>query len=739
MSSRQLRKLQQQRELEQQAKLQAQGEAAEEEEEESDEEPQPSQSKPSLFANFAALEDLEDDDESKGVEEEEESAEQELVEPTPIVTVKNPKKSKKKKKAKNAGKGKDSAKAAEAKPKNDLDDIDQALKELNLKKPNATNMTSSIEVDEEYERVCFLLGINTQHLKVANEMRSLFGRAATEPNEDPGGPTGRGARRRQQNQEMDLETVLKGHHQPGKGLPELTLRRNLFIQGKDEWPKSSAGGLTMAVVENQDVIDGTIEYRFVHDQSYQSVQETFQGLVEMGDPQNLIRFIVRYPYNISLLLQVSKIAKNQGDHSLASDLVERALFTFGRISLSSFGTKLAKGKARLDFSRPENRELWLAGYHYIKSLIMKGTYRTAFEWAKLLLSLDPETDPYCMRWMIHHLALRAHEFQWLLDFAASRNVPEWANTINYAKPSFALAAQQLKDAVKCRSLLSESMQQVPWLFCQLFQELNLDAPPSIWGTQPPTASDTFFTKLYVLQTKDLWNTTESTALLMEIAHTIEKPNLSDTPLLSDLRELNLDVVRFVYLENQPDLMSLVPSNLLHRSNNSDSDPLPPYSNTISYPSQRRTLGNEHEPVEDRFNDPLAALARLMPGFPGLEAFRGRRGGGDEIRGGDELQNEEEALERLRDFAEGLPEGELEEDAEEGSEERPRGPSLSAASRILQYLGFWRTPENFEDHSESEEDDNDSIPTLNHPEGQDGDHRQPRVEDVEDDEETPGLT
>ncbi|KAF7882386.1 uncharacterized protein EAF02_005749 [Botrytis sinoallii] len=737
MSSRQLRKLQQQRELEQQAKLQAQEEAAEEEEE-SDEEPQPSQSKPSLFANFAALEDLEDDDESKGIDDDEEPAEEELSEPSPVVTAKKPKKPKKKKKAKNAGKGKDSAKAAEAKPKNDLDDIDQALKELNLKNPNATNMTSSIEVDEEYERVCFLLGINTQHLKVANEMRSLFGRAATEPNEDPGGPTGRGARRRQHNQEMDLETVLKGHHQPGKGLPELTLRRNLFIQGKDEWPKSSSGGLTMEVVENQDVVDGTIEYRFVHDQSYQSVQATFQGLVEMGDPQNLIRFIVRYPYNISLLLQVSKIAKNQGDHSLASDLVERALFTFGRISLSSFGTKLAKGKARLDFSRPENRELWLAGYHYIKSLIMKGTYRTAFEWAKLLLSLDPETDPYCMRWMIHHLALRAHEFQWLLDFAASRNIPEWANTISYAKPSFALAAQQLKDAVKCRSLLSESMQQVPWLFCRLFQELNLDAPPSIWGSQPPTASDTFFTQLYVLQTKDLWNTTESTALLMEIAHTIDKPDLSEAPLLSDLRELNLDVVRFVYLENQPDLMSLVPSNLLHRSNNSDSDPLPPYSNTISYPSQRRTLGNEHEPVEDRFNDPLAALARLMPGFPGLEAFRARGVGDDDIDGGGESEDEADALERLRNFAEGLPEGELEGDAEEGSEGQPRGPSLSAASRILQYLGFWRTPEDF-DNSEYEEDDNDSIPALSHPEGQDVDHRQPRVEDADDDEETPGLT
>jgi hypothetical protein len=52
MSSRQLRKIQQQRELERQAKLQA------EEEEESDDEPVvTTKPKPSLFANLADLED----------------------------------------------------------------------------------------------------------------------------------------------------------------------------------------------------------------------------------------------------------------------------------------------------------------------------------------------------------------------------------------------------------------------------------------------------------------------------------------------------------------------------------------------------------------------------------------------------------------------------------------------------------------------------------------------------------
>lgn len=290
MSSRQLRKLQQQRELElAQAKLQAE----EEEEEESEEEPvhQPA-SKASLFANFAALEENEDDsDEGKNSEKDDEKA-QDLSEPEPIqiVTPKKAKKSKKKKKAKNKVKGEP------AKVDNGEDEIEAALKELSLKKPSANAASNQVQVDPEYERICALLGINAQHLKVANEMRSLFGRAAVEVHDEPGGPVGRGARRRQQprqNEQVDLETALKGRHAPGKGLPEVTLRRNNLIQGKEDWPKAPTGGLTIAIVDDLRKKDGTIEFRFDHNQEYQVLQQGFQHFVEMGDPQNLIGLLIR--------------------------------------------------------------------------------------------------------------------------------------------------------------------------------------------------------------------------------------------------------------------------------------------------------------------------------------------------------------------------------------------------------------------------------------------------------------
>jgi hypothetical protein len=277
---------------------------------------------------------------------------------------------------------------------------------------------------------------------------------------------------------------------------------------------------------------------------------------------------------------------------------------------------------RLDFARPENRELWLAGYQYIKSLTMKGTYRTAFEWAKLLLSLDPEDDPYCIILMIHNLALRAHEFQYLLDLAETPAFKSRGAYASHIAPSLAFAAMQLKLGSKCRELLGKSIQDLPWLFCKLFQELNLDSPPpSIWGVEPRTDAEALFTEIYVRQTKDLWNTPEATSLLMEVAHAVDR--LPDAEVCKvDNGEVTLSVARFVYLDNTPAVMALVPSKLLHRIPNSDSDPLPPdeNQNIFSWPSQRRpfAVARGSQPggaLAGHFN-PIEALRALIPGWTG---------------------------------------------------------------------------------------------------------------------------
>lgn len=429
-------------------------------------------------------------------------------------------------------------------------------------------------------------------------------------------------------------------------------------------------------------------------------------------------------YHISLLIQVSKIAKDQTDHALSADLLERALFSFGRASTTLFGTKLSQGKARLDFARPENRELWLAAYQYIKSLLMKGTYRTALEWAKLILSLDPEGDPYCMRLLIHQLALKAGDFNWLLDVSESEMNEIWAPSYlgrclaaSHTTPSLAFAALQLKESTQCRKLLTDSMQKLPWLFTQLFKELNLDAPPSIWGVMPRTEAETLFTELYVLQTKDLWNTPEATALLMEVAHTIPKVDVNSLPKL-DNSNLTLDVVRFVYLDNTPALMALVPSSLLHRSNNSDSDPLPPDVNVYSYAHQRNAIErrdrDDSENAFGNFLNPFAAMRELLPGL--------RRGSDDDsdIEDMGDL-GDPEVLDFLRRgvqaaYAAERPAGPEDGEAGDGGTGGGSGHApIGVARRILNMLwGAGMPAEEEDDEEDGESDDTDTdneIPEL----------------------------
>lgn len=283
MSSRQLRKLQQQRELEQ-AKLRAQEEEAGEESE--DEIILRTKPKASLFANLAALQD--EENEGGVADEDEGDVDEEVNEAPAPPSIKKAKKSKSKKKKKAQREAKETTQENE-RDTGDSEDIDAVLRELDLKESRkpATKEGTKLKVDPEYEKVCALLSVSSQHLKVANEMRRLFGKDFATVDADVDEEAGRGGRGRRP-RELNLEAALKGTHAPGKGLSSVTIRRNALIEGKQDWPKDSTGGLTISVSDDK-ADDGTVEFRFVHDATYQSVQQAFHAFVEIGDPGNLIK------------------------------------------------------------------------------------------------------------------------------------------------------------------------------------------------------------------------------------------------------------------------------------------------------------------------------------------------------------------------------------------------------------------------------------------------------------------
>ncbi|KAB8257183.1 transcriptional repressor TCF25-domain-containing protein [Aspergillus pseudonomiae] len=575
MSSRALRKLQKLREQElQQASLQA-----EENDDSSEDEPVSQPSKPKLNAfDLLNAADEEDDEEEQ---ESDNDAHEPVTQPTEDIPVpaksadSKKKKKRKNKKKKASSKATDEATANTKADDEELDEIDRALRELAVDnnrsaQGDATTAATGNNRDASFPKTpAELLAIDPKSLNATNEMRKLFGNVVLEnfDQEDAGA-----GRRRDRNREtIDLGRALTGKYSPasrGQSLAGVTLRRNVLMQGKDEWPRTPSGGLGMELVEKSST--GPTVYRIIHNASYKDVQMQFDMCVESMDPQRMIHLLQYNPYHISTLLQVSEIAKHQSDHAVSADLLERALFNIGRSAHSSFGTSLKEGQARLDFAHMANRELWLVGWRYIANLGMKGTWRTAYEWAKMLLGLN-DSDPYCIRLLIDHLALRGREYSHFIELCTQTRLrEEWASLPNI-QCSLALAYLRLNKPKECREQLRLAMARYPWVFCKLAQELDIQPmPKQIWGKMPPTDAHELLTELYIVRAKDLWNTPEAVSLIVEVADTLAEEEEPVEP-----PEITLDIARHVVLSDIPKVTTHLPTRFVS-GRISASDPLPPY-------------------------------------------------------------------------------------------------------------------------------------------------------------------
>ncbi|KAF2108141.1 transcriptional repressor TCF25-domain-containing protein [Lophiotrema nucula] len=677
MSSRALRRAQKELEERQQLEQLAQ------DEEESEEEiaPAPLQ-KPSLFAMLGdANGDHEDDDEADpDLDAVNEAEEEEAPAPKPA------KKSKKKKKK---GKGKAQVEtpersSASSKAKSGMDEIDRALQALNMapqSKAEAESDQQTPGISEELQQLYSAIAVDAQHLQAANEMRKLFGRAAVQGgNEDE--PRARQRGRGQQ--QVGLAAAVAGRNAPGRNLASLGLRRNIFVQGKEEWPRATSGGLGMEVVEKR--ADGTVEYRFVHNTTYQSVQREFETCVASMDPDRMVQLLHFNPYHISTLLQVSEIAKQQRDNATASDLLERALFSFGRAVHSTFSNNLVQGKARLDFRRPENREFWLAVWRYVATLGVRATWRTAFEWAKLLVSLAPEEDPYCVRLSIDQLALRGREPQALVDLVQTDHLERvWKIPPNLAF-SVALAHDRLKNPEKARSTLRSAIQEYPWIAARLCRELELaPIPKAIWGKEPSGQFQELLCQLYVPSAKDLWNTPEATSLLMEVASSLENVGAGDAPYwLAPIDEV--DLARYVILSDDKSLLSLLDPRVKNKYT-SMSDPLPPEDNLPSY--TLRTSGR----ISDHHVDQNTTEGQLLAELETLREYFQRVDLGHRIPNANEQGMTEQQLLGL-----------LEESGTNLNEFRRNTERVQALRVRLQEFGLRLAFERPPDDSDSESDD-----------------------------------
>ncbi|KAF9343927.1 Transcription factor 25 [Mortierella sp. AD094] len=477
-------------------------------------------------------------------------------------------------------------------------------------------------------------------------------------------------------------------------------KKSLLAQPRNTWPVRKASGLSMEIVET-DENENVTTFKIVHSEYYQRTQLKFLAAVASYDPNNLVALLRESPFHIDSLLQLSEVSKHNGDNSLAGEFIEQALYAFEKSFHSLFN--IASGSVRLSFMEVENRSFFLAIHRHIQFLGRRGCWRTAFEFNKLLLSLDPKHDELGSLLSIDFYALKAQEYTYLLKLYERLNQDHGLDRMPNFVYSAALAQFHLEtqkgdnDHIESSKALQRAIIMFPTAVPLLADQGSFTVDSEVAGeaafypaTDLPKTLDLYI-HLFVLRNFALWKEPEviswlktntrvctqsrfnnkndsdlqdAKALLAEFiaADSSKSPVLSYSPdgtLDSDAytspsgsspsssQGVSLRVCRHVLVSEYNSLARYLPQNIVTASMHMH-DPLPPPGSRNVYEerfeAQRSGMGGLMGGARDAAQSVLEEVVRRLRagGLPGI-------GGGADAGGLQEAQLRQiaEAVQMLR--------------------------------------------------------------------------------------------
>ncbi|CAA9997450.1 unnamed protein product [Nesidiocoris tenuis] len=343
------------------------------------------------------------------------------------------------------------------------DEVERSVREVNeiLGEMEENEAPNVAETSAPAAKLNFL-SIDPRALNPKNELRRIFGSKIVQNDQ---------AKKRGRN---------RGH-----------LRSTVLVTPKENWLNIGKPGISMRLVETK---NGIQYFTYEHSLNYQQIQMKFLEAVESLHPDYIVNIINNHPYHVDALLQLSDLCKLSDDLSMAAEFIQRALYSLECAFHPSF--VIASGKCRLDYRRQENRSLYISLFKHMLSIGSRACYRTALEFAKLILSLDPEGDPLAIILAMDFYALRAQEYDWLLkmfnECEPTRNLSQLPNFAY----SIAVAYFQRGDVEAAHAQLQKALIQFPGVLLALTEKCSVQVDSRI-------LSSSFFTEPSIKQSKSL--------------------------------------------------------------------------------------------------------------------------------------------------------------------------------------------------------------------------------------------
>lgn len=391
--------------------------------------------------------------------------------------------------------------------------------------------------------------------------------------------------------------------------PNLKIR-SVLVQPTEQWPPigRTFTGLTGEIFE--DPAHHTKVATWEHTRAYKAAQYEFQQAVASHDPNNIYALFKSYPWHVQLLSSLSDIAKHQGDLGQASDWNARVLFVYERTAAPVWTSSLTSpsGPLPVDFSKVENRGLFLAAHRMIAFLGRRGTWRTALEWSKFVLALDMEDPHACLLW-VDFLAIKSKQHRWLVEdflprYRKTREL-DWAAGLEYAEALGTRAMDREKgdkSGESSSALLREAIKRHPSILPPLFQKIGSSLPQGMAdhsALQTGIAGDelsglrSIIAEIYAARSESLWKDADLRTWLRtnveQVWKEVDGQKRWPTPLPSKIDDATkTSLYRHVLVSDMPDalrqsLTSLIPRKITTVASNLDSrDPLPPRGSNTTH-------------------------------------------------------------------------------------------------------------------------------------------------------------
>ncbi|XP_029820444.1 transcription factor 25 [Manacus vitellinus] len=499
-----------------------------------------------------------------------------------------PRKKKKKRKTKKTS-------AGDTVEDNDLEDIDSLLERL--EDPSGLSLPSQGGLIADSRP---LLYVEHRNLNPENELKRYFGARAVLGDQRP---------RQRQRQYV---------------------RSTWLTAPKNTWPRYSKTGIAMRLLDTR---RGVQHFTFEHHREYQQVQFKFLDAVESMDPNNIVLLLQMNPYHVDSLLQLSDVCRMQEDQEMARDLIERALYSLECAFHPVFS--LTSGTCRLDYRRPENRAFFLALFKHLMFLEKRGCPRTALEFCKLILSLDPENDPLCVLLLIDFLSLRAREYTFLTrlfqEWESHRNLSQLPNFAFSVPLAYFFLSQQEERPELERSqareraarLIQLALVMFPSVLMPLLDHCSVQPDARVTShpffglnaqiSQSPALNQ--LTSLYVGRTHALWKDPAVMAWLEPQTHEVLRMVEAQDPLVQEAehkRKIRYqsaprNIYRHVILSEMKEATAALPLEVTSQPV-MGFDPLPPLDSIVSYTRPERTSHPSNESTLSLF------FRSLLPNF-----------------------------------------------------------------------------------------------------------------------------